>query len=1130
MHVGNRGAQQLVAAPLPMATASCFHECIDTDFLVSAVYELSKNNTPKANQAIWASPALVAVNKTKTVPPAPTIPWQNRAKSALDDLGAGDRSREAPAVQGCSPSDCSSRAPSPAHASTRGVAATAMVACSMAAHPLQWSPFAPKGRSSEMMLWSTAALLVSIVVAGLPQAAASERSHPRSPPTQEPTQEGVSPLPACNSSAPSDPIVGQCPLVTPSNDRDGQVPESEALQESPGDFSQSQPDLQLAGFAALSVGGGKSQSDAPASPDAMAMPLRRARPFYASKEAFAPVRRGSLIEGKYLLLEQLHWPVLPASPRDAVEALSVEGEGNEDSRGANVQLKVQRELPALPDISSSSYPFIDDQQKTFAESESLRVSWWNGDLFAPADLPISPLLPSPAEHAESRTALAKAIVSVYSELVLSRKPMEKAEGFCIDPFIFLKAFPSWFQLPSLPPPTSSSSSRRYRVFSRLGGGAYGEVWRAMSVGSEAPFVETVLKRMRCETFEAQGALEGQQQQAERLRRGLAREASGLWLRGAPHVSRFVELLPALPVSSSPPEGSVQNEVLAAEAAEDSEFDAEVAAAAEAASKFLPELTREELILAAKSFQLPCGGSWLVFANEGLSLTHLFFRADPGGSGLLEPNALWWHLKASSSLLVPLRVRGIAATAATAADASFYPLLAQLRDSQTDLLLFIRSLLKQLLTALQVAHERGITHRDVKLENVLLHPFLPISVRLADWGSAVSHDPSSSLASALRVLWGGEAPSLLEETEGYQPPEVWAEEAAQAEQQQHFKEQQGYSCSNCSSSSEDDGSNNNGNGRGVGSLHRLPSYDIWGVGLVFLKLAIGSPTPLEPIDARQSAKLARASQGKPPEVLRRDLLVLALGDLCLVPWASDRLPAAAAPTAVAPAPPAPFISTLKNALLSAVESLYYRWTDVLRAIAFAGYKEAQVKEQGKIHPRGSSAVLAMKKDHWRLVGAQDSEVDGEGLFTLLSRVRSSDGGGELILRQQQALQGPTHYGQTKRLFGDPDDSDDFRNQGTQSHSHQDCSDALFAELLRARDPAGLGVPNPLARDLLRKLLAYDPQERLSAEAALQHPWFSVSDTAAGALDEQIMHMCKRTKSVMLPHGAVSNCYPEDSQPG
>ncbi|OEH74402.1 kinase-like related protein [Cyclospora cayetanensis] len=987
----------------------------------------------------------------------------------------------------------------------------------MAAHPLQWSPFAPKGRSSEMMLWSTAALLVSIVVAGLPQAAASERSHPRSPPTQEPTQEGVSPLPACNSSAPSDPIVGQCPLVTPSNDRDGQVPESEALQESPGDFSQSQPDLQLAGFAALSVGGGKSQSDAPASPDAMAMPLRRARPFYASKEAFAPVRRGSLIEGKYLLLEQLHWPVLPASPRDAVEALSVEGEGNEDSRGANVQLKVQRELPALPDISSSSYPFIDDQQKTFAESESLRVSWWNGDLFAPADLPISPLLPSPAEHAESRTALAKAIVSVYSELVLSRKPMEKAEGFCIDPFMVMR-------------------------LADAAGGVL-QVWRAMSVGSEAPFVETVLKRMRCETFEAQGALEGQQQQAERLRRGLAREVFfGLWLRGAPHVSRFVELLPALPVSSSPPEGSVQNEVLAAEAAEDSEFDAEVAAAAEAASKFLPELTREELILAAKSFQLPCGGSWLVFANEGLSLTHLFFRADPGGSGLLEPNALWWHLKASSSLLVPLRVRGIAATAATAADASFYPLLAQLRDSQTDLLLFIRSLLKQLLTALQVAHERGITHRDVKLiflaslpavpkpvslspanrslpvsasrkmqgfvvfapfsgclllqENVLLHPFLPISVRLADWGSAVSHDPSSSLASALRVLWGGEAPSLLEETEGYQPPEVWAEEAAQAEQQQHFKEQQGYSCSNCSSSSEDDGSNNNGNGRGVGSLHRLPSYDIWGVGLVFLKLAIGSPTPLEPIDARQSAKLARASQGKPPEVLRRDLLVLALGDLCLVPWASDRLPAAAAPTAVAPAPPAPFISTLKNALLSAAESLYYRWTDVLRAIAFAGYKEAQVKEQGKIHPRGSSAVLAMKKDHWR-----DSEVDGEGLFTLLSRVRSSDGGGELILRQQQALQGPTHYGQTKRLFGDPDDSDDFRNQGTQSHSHQDCSDALFAELLRARDPAGLGVPNPLARDLLRKLLAYDPQERLSAEAALQHPWFSVSDTAAGALDEQ-----------------------------
>lgn len=30
---------------------------------------------------------------------------------------------------------------------------------------------------------------------------------------------------------------------------------------------------------------------------------------------------------------------------------------------------------------------------------------------------------------------------------------------------------------------------------------------------------------------------------------------------------------------------------------------------------------------------------------------------------------------------------------------------------------------------------------------------------------------------------------------------------------------------------------------------------------------------------------------------------------------------------------------------------------------------------------------------------------------------------------------------------------------------------------------------------------DVQERLSAEAALQHPWFSVSAAAAGAVNEQ-----------------------------
>lgn len=38
----------------------------------------------------------------------------------------------------------------------------------------------------------------------------------------------------------------------------------------------------------------------------------------------------------------------------------------------------------------------------------------------------------------------------------------------------------------------------------------------------------------------------------------------------------------------------------------------------------------------------------------------------------------------------------------------------------------------------------------------------------------------------------------------------------------------------------------------------------------------------------------------------------------------------------------------------------------------------------------------------------------------------------------------------------------------------------------------------AKDLIKKLLTYDPAERISAETALQHPW--ICDRASVQLDE------------------------------
>src|SRR5699024_500372 len=99
--------------------------------------------------------------------------------------------------------------------------------------------------------------------------------------------------------------------------------------------------------------------------------------------------------------------------------------------------------------------------------------------------------------------------------------------------------------------------------------------------------------------------------------------------------------------------------------------------------------------------------------------------------LLLQNALWWYLKASARHHPPpRRVRQFAAAAAAAAaaagtDAPFLPLLLQLQQNPSELLLFIRSVLQQLLQALRAAHALNITHRDVKL------------VRLQLWGAAAA---------------------------------------------------------------------------------------------------------------------------------------------------------------------------------------------------------------------------------------------------------------------------------------------------------------------------------------------------------------------------------------------------------
>ncbi|KAL8273296.1 hypothetical protein Esti_002797 [Eimeria stiedai] len=792
------------------------------------------------------------------------------------------------------------------------------------------------------------------------------------------------------------------------------------------------------------------------------------RLFYAPEDEQQPVGKGTLVDGRYLLIDLLHPP-----GRKRPQAAFPKGIDFTDSDDLALQLQSS---PHSPHTAADRGGCEDgDRDHWTTQSSSTGLWQWLRDSPSTSAIPGFSLLLTPAGRAAltagAGAAFAAAVVSVHSELVLAKLRDQPLEGFCIDPFIILRAFPFWLQRPLLPDPGSSSSTstsgRGYRLFGRLGGGAYGEashsrdlrVWRAVSVDSAAPVVETVLKRMYCRAFDRDAASterpEEQRQQKEqeaRVRRGFAREVFfGLWFRGLPHIARFLEVLPADPHGLSPEK---YDEQAAPPLTTTEGVESAAAAAAAAAATFLPEMSIDELATAARSAAQGCHGEWLVFANEGISLTHLFFVADTGGSGLLEP----------------------------------------LHGNPSELLLFLRSLLQQLLQALHAAHKRHVTHRDVKLENVLLHSSLPPDARLADWGSAVSNDEDSPVARALKALLGDESPSLLEETDGYQPPEVWAEAAAlEGQEKQEECQHQG---SDASASSGTCSSKDSGNAKpnNMNSLHRPPSYDIWGVGLIFLKLVLGTPTPLEPLEGRRGTRRARETLEKSHAMRRRDMLVTTLGDLCLIPWSSDRLPARAPTTAVAAAPPHTFFSSLKSALVSVADGFYRRWLALFSGDA-SGLARVNDATQEHYDLVAQDASASARNASW-----QKSERRKEELFELLSRVRGERGGGELVIRQHLAVQRQQRSGVRAAGFSSAEEEEALRHQTVPSHHHSDCNDTLFAEILKARDAAGVGVPNPLARDLLRKLLAYDPQERLTAEAALQHPWFAVASQAAGAVNE------------------------------
>lgn len=225
--------------------------------------------------------------------------------------------------------------------------------------------------------------------------------------------------------------------------------------------------------------------------------------------------------------------------------------------------------------------------------------------------------------------------------------------------------------------------------------------------------------------------------------------------------------------------------------------------------------------------------WLVFQNEGQSLSKLIYTADDRHQNnekekswtrenfqILQPSS-WWHW------------------------------LRQTEEGKE----VMRSLIWQLLWATKACHDRNITHRDIKPENMVVcatkgassnclrglskktWPY-NLTMRVIDFGSAIDQF-------TLEHLYGVHGPSRGEQTLEYAPPEAIL-------QNKWF----------------------------LGSPQKPLKYDMWSIGVVMLELILGTPHVFQ-ISARTHVLLDKHLEGWTEVAKELAYRLRALMELCIL---------------------------------------------------------------------------------------------------------------------------------------------------------------------------------------------------------------------------------------------------------
>ncbi|XP_057863607.2 uncharacterized protein LOC131071684 isoform X2 [Cryptomeria japonica] len=235
----------------------------------------------------------------------------------------------------------------------------------------------------------------------------------------------------------------------------------------------------------------------------------------------------------------------------------------------------------------------------------------------------------------------------------------------------------------------------------------------------------------------------------------------------------------------------------------------------------------------ESFETHTKDFWLVFRNEGQSLSKLIYTAEAINQDIENEKS---RRRENVQVLQP---------------SSWWRWLRQTEEGNE----LMRSLIQQLLWAVKACHDRNITHRDIKPENMVIcmtdkgsgdcqrgqsgriWPY-NLTMRIIDFGSAMDHF-------TLEHLYGVNGPSRAEQTLEYSPPEALL-------QNKWFH----------------------------GSPLKAMKYDMWSIGVVMLELILGTPHVFE-ISARTQALIDQHLEGWHEAAKELAFRLRALMEMCIL---------------------------------------------------------------------------------------------------------------------------------------------------------------------------------------------------------------------------------------------------------